>query len=151
MTEAELEYHRAWRAANREKVLEAAARWRGANPGWWRKYSATDKRREQQRVYHERNRDRRRIAVRARYRANPAPFIEHARRHQMRRAGATTEHVEYAAIIERDRNRCGICGEVVAPADRSFDHIVPLKRGGAHSMANVQLAHFVCNCRKGAR
>jgi 5-methylcytosine-specific restriction endonuclease McrA len=28
---------------------------------------------------------------------------------------------------------------------------VPLARGGAHSYANVQLAHAMCNIKKGAR
>lgn len=30
----------------------------------------------------------------------------------------------------------------------SVDHIVPLSRGGEHSMNNVQCAHLSCNCSK---
>lgn len=30
-----------------------------------------------------------------------------------------------------------------------MDHIVPLSRGGEHSLDNVQCAHLSCNCRKG--
>lgn len=30
----------------------------------------------------------------------------------------------------------------------SLDHILPLSLGGAHSMANVQLAHLSCNHTK---
>jgi 5-methylcytosine-specific restriction endonuclease McrA len=32
-----------------------------------------------------------------------------------------------------------------------MDHIVPFAAGGTHEPANVQLAHRVCNSRKGAR
>jgi 5-methylcytosine-specific restriction endonuclease McrA len=30
----------------------------------------------------------------------------------------------------------------------TLDHIVPVSRGGAHTAANVQLAHSACNRRK---
>lgn len=38
-----------------------------------------------------------------------------------------------------------------APHPRSpvIDHIVPLALGGDDTRANVQLAHFLCNARKG--
>lgn len=38
---------------------------------------------------------------------------------------------------------------VAAPMSASVDHIVPLSRGGEHSMANVQCAHLSCNSSKG--
>lgn len=68
-------------------------------------------------------------------------------------------------LIARDNGRCGLCGGVVDKNDYtikdgafitgalypSIDHIKPLSKGGLHSWDNVQLAHFVCNARKGAR
>ena len=36
------------------------------------------------------------------------------------------------------------------PHSATLDHIVPLAAGGAHSYANVQCAHFICNSVKGA-
>lgn len=33
----------------------------------------------------------------------------------------------------------------------SFDHVVPLARGGEHSRANLRPAHLVCNIKKGAK
>lgn len=56
-----------------------------------------------------------------------------------------------ADIAARDKNRCGICGRVVAKKDRSLDHRVPVSRGGQHVETNVQLAHKRCNFRKGNR
>jgi 5-methylcytosine-specific restriction endonuclease McrA len=52
---------------------------------------------------------------------------------------------------------CQICSVEVDPRlprgkySASLDHIVPLSRGGGHLRSNVQLAHLVCNMRKGNR
>ena len=46
---------------------------------------------------------------------------------------------------------CQLCGLPVTPDDASIDHIRPLSRGGAHAVANFQLAHSDCNTRKGSR
>lgn len=61
-------------------------------------------------------------------------------------------------VFERDGWLCGLCDEPVSPDavypdpfSPSLDHVVPLSRGGAHSLENSQLAHLRCNVRKGAR
>lgn len=61
-------------------------------------------------------------------------------------------------VYERDEWTCGLCGSSIDPAHRapspdapSIDHIVPLSRGGTHTLANVQAAHLGCNVRKGNR
>lgn len=75
-----------------------------------------------------------------------------------RKANAYVEFVDRRVVFKRDKGLCWLCGEKVDPAlqwpDRGFgtlDHVVPLKRGGMHSYSNVRLAHFKCNCSKGAR
>lgn len=45
------------------------------------------------------------------------------------------------------KNGAFICGNLYP----SIDHVVPLTKGGAHSWANIRLAHRVCNSRKGDR
>ena len=37
------------------------------------------------------------------------------------------------------------------PKAPTIDHIVPLADGGDDIKANVRLAHFLCNSRRGAR
>jgi 5-methylcytosine-specific restriction endonuclease McrA len=37
------------------------------------------------------------------------------------------------------------------PDSGSLDHVIPLIAGGEHSRENTQLAHWLCNVRKGAR
>jgi len=72
----------------------------------------------------------------------------------------TDEHEDFdpADIFDRDGWRCGLCGKPVRkdyqwpdPRARSLDHILPLSKGGAHTRANVQLAHLRCNWSKNDR
>lgn len=53
---------------------------------------------------------------------------------------------------------CGLCRDPIDlglkfpdPLSLTIDHVVPQSRGGSDELANLQLAHFVCNVRKGAR
>jgi hypothetical protein len=71
---------------------------------------------------------------------------------------ATSEPYTQAEIAERDGYRCQLCGEAVAmgelvphPKAPTIDHIVPLVSGGDDTRANIWLAHFLCNVRKGTR
>lgn len=80
----------------------------------------------------------------------------HVRR--MRELAATAERFDPVDVYERDGWICGLCNEAVDGALRwpdimspSLDHIVPLIANGEHSRANTQLAHWICNVRKGAR
>jgi hypothetical protein len=80
------------------------------------------------------------------------------RRRRVLELGAQSEPYTLAEIAKRDHNRCGICHKRIAmaqaaphPRSPSIDHMVPLARGGDDTRANVQLAHFLCNARKGDR
>lgn len=80
----------------------------------------------------------------------------HARR--VRELAATVERFDHLEVYERDGWVCGLCQQPVDsdlswpdPLSPSLDHIVPLAAGGDHSRANTQLAHWLCNVRKGAR
>lgn len=66
--------------------------------------------------------------------------------------------VDRMAVFERDDWRCQLClmpalpdWVVPHPDAPTIDHIVPLARGGTHTMDNVQTAHFLCNSIKGDR
>ena len=65
------------------------------------------------------------------------------------------EVVLYDDLFQRDSGCCQICGLPVHSEkgvddywDGTIDHIVPLSKGGEHSMSNCQLAHRVCNSLK---
>jgi 5-methylcytosine-specific restriction endonuclease McrA len=51
-------------------------------------------------------------------------------------------------LIERDGNKCGICGKEVATGEDSIDHVVPRNMGGPNTARNIRLAHRTCNNRR---
>ncbi|AXH89421.1 HNH endonuclease [Micromonospora aurantiaca] len=73
-----------------------------------------------------------------------------------RRAGATVVEVfDRSEVFVRDQWTCQLCGlpvDVTAspfdPASPTVDHVVPLSRGGQHTLANAQCSHLGCNSAK---
>jgi len=68
------------------------------------------------------------------------------------------DRFDSTAVYERDGWMCGLCGKPIDgtlknphPMSVSLDHIVPISKGGVHSMANCQAAHLRCNVAKGGR
>lgn len=153
------DYSNAYNAVHKEEIalrraahyLEHAAElrartaaWSGANAEYAATYRAThtEERRSSGRAYNEAHPE---VRVRAKYlrRAREAGLVE-------------IEAIDLVAVAARDGWRCGLCGERVLPKARgpegkSLDHIVPISRGGQHTMVNVQLAHFRCNAAKANR
>lgn len=58
-------------------------------------------------------------------------------------------------LIARDGNSCGICGSTITNvaypdmASASIDHIVPISRGGEHTLNNARATHLHCNIKRG--
>ncbi len=75
------------------------------------------------------------------------------RQEQIQRA--YVEPVNVKKVYRKDKGVCQICGLEV-PFDTSssniwgatVDHIIPLSKGGKHSLSNCQLAHRMCNSIK---
>ncbi len=81
----------------------------------------------------------------------------HARRARMNGA-ANADRVMLADLISRDALVCHWCQGVIDldvqwpdPLSKSIDHIVPVSKGGAHTLENCQLMHLGCNSSKGDR
>lgn len=85
---------------------------------------------------------------------NPAAYKAQKQRSEMirraRKRETQIEPIDTATILARDRSMCGICGKLVDRKDLSFDHIIPLSRGGAHAAWNLQVAHWRCNTLRNA-
>lgn len=70
-------------------------------------------------------------------------------RRRTRLRNNTIELFSYNEILLRDGYKCHICGRRVAKKDVSFDHLIPVSKGGAHRRDNVAIAHLKCNLKRG--
>ncbi|MFJ8016233.1 HNH endonuclease [Streptomyces sp. NPDC096339] len=138
------------RAFNAARMREWQ-RQRKAETGEWnhRRYA------EQQREY-ERRRKQTQLHWRQRY--PDVAATADARRRTLVQQARTAEVFAPIDVHTRDAWTCRLCllpiDPKVAwpdPMSASVDHIVPLSRGGEHSMINVQSAHLSCNSSKGDR
>lgn len=147
---------RAQDSAEAEVMREANAvrskRWRDNNP---------DKVAEVNRRYRESNEDVLREYDRNRYAADPDGRKAHiytwrtrnmdvvrgyATLREARIREAATGPVDCEAVVSRFPD-CYLCGLPLTD-DVHIDHVVPLSRGGAHSMENLRPTHPACNLRK---
>jgi hypothetical protein len=121
-----------WRALHPDRARAATLRWRAANKDHVASVS---------RAWVSANRTRVRLIKRG----------SSGRRRKLlksRRVG----RVSFRAILARDGMVCHLCALPIAGLfDLHFDHVVPLARGGAHSMDNLKPAHAACNLRKGTK
>lgn len=118
-----------YREDHKEEALEAHRRWR-ATPEGRAKHAAHGA------AWRKRNPEKSRALV-------------HRRRARLKEA--FVEDVSEFRLWLKATGRCALCGEPLALADVSVDHIIPLAKGGAHSHANTQATHLVCNAQKGDR
>jgi 5-methylcytosine-specific restriction endonuclease McrA len=74
-------------------------------------------------------------------------LLRHAR---MRRPYA---HVPFSRtnVYARDGHRCQYCGRPFSPTDLTFDHVMPVARGGHKGWDNIVTCCIPCNRHKGDR
>lgn len=140
--------------ADRVRALQRAryARWKAkqveADPDALRRYEADKVAR-----WRERNPEKAKASKAKWNEANPGKINEHSNRRRAQKVGP----VNYREIVERDGGICYLCGTPVDmtlrrhPMAPHFDHVIPLSKGGPHSMDNIRLTHARCNYRKAAR
>jgi len=68
---------------------------------------------------------------------------------EYRRIPHQTRALSRKNILLRDRNTCQYCGEVLASADLTLDHVIPRSRGGNSTWENLVACCHPCNRRKG--
>ena len=148
---------KAYYAENRQKIIDRSVAWQKANRTKCREASRRHYQRhpEKHKAYRESRahlqaaylRDwRRRNLERERLRGLTS---QRKRNEQIRRN--TVGRVNYADILARDGLRCHICGGDVEAGGVHFDHVIPIGRGGHHSVDNIKVSHADCNRRKGAK
>lgn len=80
----------------------------------------------------------------------PTNSANRAKRRALREKAARDvgEHVDRDAVYRRDNGYCHLCKLPVARELATFDHVVPISRGGEDSEDNVRTAHRGCNSKK---
>jgi 5-methylcytosine-specific restriction endonuclease McrA len=117
---------------------------------------------ESRKAYMDAYREANRGAITEQYRrwriANAQLVTEKNQRRRARLLDAFVAPVNRDQVWERDNGCCQLCGNPIDrsiqwphPLSMTIDHIRPLILGGTHEPSNVQLAHAVCNSRKGDR
>lgn len=76
----------------------------------------------------------------------------HSHRRRAFKQKTSIGKIDYEKLLALKPWRCCLCdAEIGDWADLSFEHLVPLSRGGSHTQENLSLAHRVCNSRKGSK
>jgi 5-methylcytosine-specific restriction endonuclease McrA len=55
---------------------------------------------------------------------------------------------EIANLLERQGHKCALTGRKLTPEIANIDHIIPLAKGGTHSIENLQIVHKDVNRAK---
>ena len=123
------ERKRKWRENNREYVNECARKYRAQNLG---------------RVVE---------SVRKWLKANPEKATEyyHNRRARVEHNGGTFTAREWRELKERHKYTCLRCGKREPEIKLAPDHVLPLAKGGANIIENIQPLCRSCNSKKHAK
>ena len=82
---------------------------------------------------------------------NPAPYKRRAGERRERIANAPVGYFsekDWARMLARQGHACFYCSTVT---DLVPDHLIPLFRGGSHSVGNIVAACDFCNKQKGKK
>jgi len=154
-------YMKAYRLKNRARLSAQLKAWSARNPERVREITKRHRlaRRPQKRLADKRYRQEKPEAYKAsvaRAKASKPDLyrtiaVKGAMKRRARMKSAICEPVSLVRIADRDRGCCHLCRRQVERADRSFDHLIPILRGGAHAEWNLLLAHDRCNKRRGTK
>ena len=80
-------------------------------------------------------------------RKNRDAVVRHAhdRRARLYKSGGRYTKAEWIALCVRYDNRCAKCGE---QKPLTVDHVIPVSKGGANTIDNLQPLCTSCNCHK---
>jgi hypothetical protein len=144
------EYHSRWYNANKARRTRQIKRYRAKRPEWAKSYvKAWEKANPEKRsLYAKRLRFRNPgyNSINRMLYAETLRQVKHRRR--AREKNAKIGHVDFRGIMKRDGMVCHICKKPIERDVLHFDHIIPLAKGGEHSMNNIACAHKSCNLRK---
>lgn len=129
---------------------ETLKAWRVANPDKLKLYGRTASARY---LAKPENRAKANKRIKEWQQANPEKLRIYWNTRRMRLqdvgCGTITER-DLRRLLERQRGLCPVCSRVMTPATMSLDHIIPISRGGKHTIGNLAYVHRRCNSLKSA-
>lgn len=145
------EYKQGWYKENKEDVKARSRRWREDN---------LEKKKGIDKEYYAKNTDKIKTRCREWYYSNQKKVNEQrqrpesknkrrayqAKRRSLKRGGngAVTAQ-QFQELCDQYKNKCLACGE---EKPLTIDHVIPLSKGGAHDISNIQPLCLSCNSRK---
>ncbi|UJQ86226.1 HNH endonuclease [Gordonia phage GiKK] len=76
-------------------------------------------------------------------------YISNAQRRAIKKSVAyEVTDKDWRRLVERYQHSCFYCG---VQGVMTQDHVIPLSRGGVHSIGNIVPACLSCNCSKGSK
>lgn len=70
-------------------------------------------------------------------------------RHERKKPGKKSKRMRVKrALHKKQKGRCALCGDELSLKEATFDHKIPLSKGGSRGQDNLQLAHRRCNGNK---
>ena len=143
------EYRKNYSIVNKSRKALNNKIWRLANEGYNQNYY---------RAYRAANRERLKELSRKYYKTLAGKNSRMRNNHKRRalKRSALVENFSPLDVFLRDKYRCQICGVKTRPDYKNpyhpkypnLDHIIPLSKGGEHSMKNTQCLCFQCNTTK---
>jgi 5-methylcytosine-specific restriction endonuclease McrA len=130
---------------NRETILEAVSRYSKENPEVNRKASAR---------YRKRNESACRARIEAWGRENVGRRKVYTSTRRARKKNATVGVLtpyDLDMLFAEQGGRCCYCGDELVGNTMHLEHVVPLSRGGAHTLDNLSWACASCNLSKGPK
>ena len=131
-----------YRQNNTEKLKERHDEWYKKN----REYRLSQKKQ-----YRSEHREELNEKVKDWYKKNPHKYSEYSGRRRARLTAADRRKIsskDWDSVLFHYRNCCAYCG---SNKDLTMDHVVPLYRGGRHSIGNLVPACMSCNISKGTK
>lgn len=155
----ELAKMREWHATHKEQSRAYIANRNAADPTYTaramrRSYAKhSEKRKEYARQFRAAYPERQYALCRRWRRNNPEKVTAAIFRREALKRGLTEHHTatEWRALKVCWGNRCLCCGVSGEVQTLATDHIVPLSRGGANTIDNIQPLCKSCNSRKGTK
>ena len=145
---ASLEYHKQWRAKNREKVRQACRRWQETHREYFKQYRINHQKEIAE--YRDSIREKQKAYFKIHYKLNRSRYRANGEKRRALLRNKPSEFIDIGQLRKDFRGRCAICGKNVSVGKESIDHIIPIARDGANIYSNVQLTHFACNRQRGA-